>query len=128
MQNEEAITAAMQQISDRLPDFRVYQKIYPGPSLGSMLADAYKDVILLAREATSYFQQSSISKSLYYSPIVVRGSTYRAGRHMQSMFNPLEFEVMEQNMRGNFNRIRTKCELLLAKRVDDLVGSLEGIL
>lgn len=47
---------------------------------------------------------------------------------MQSMFNPLEFEVMEQKMRGNFNRIRTKCELLLAKRVDDLVGSLEGIL
>lgn len=63
VQNEEAITAAIQQISDRLPDFKVYQKIYPDPSLGLMLADAYKDVILLAREATTYFQRSSISQS-----------------------------------------------------------------
>ena len=48
----------MDQISDRLPDLKVYQRIYPDPSLGSMLAVAYKDVILLAREATRYFQRS----------------------------------------------------------------------
>lgn len=48
----------MRQISDRLPDFEVYQRIYPDPSLGSMLAVAYRDIILLAREATCYFQGS----------------------------------------------------------------------
>jgi hypothetical protein len=59
VKDEEAITTAMQQISDRLPDFGVYQKIYPEPALGTMLVDAYKDVIMLAREATSYFMGST---------------------------------------------------------------------
>lgn len=63
VQNEETVTAAIEQISDRLPDFKVYRKIYPDPTLGLMLADAYKDVILLAREATLYYQRSSISES-----------------------------------------------------------------
>ena len=52
---EETIITAMQQMSDRLPDLRVYQRIYPEPKLGAMLMDAYMDIILLAREATSYF-------------------------------------------------------------------------
>ncbi|KAF1956038.1 hypothetical protein CC80DRAFT_594180 [Byssothecium circinans] len=105
--DEEAIISAMRHISDRLPDFRTYQKIYPDPSLGDMLADAYRDVILLSREATVYF----------------RGSSFR--RSLRSMGKPLQFEVMEQNMRENFNRIRLKCESLLAQRVDTLVEELE---
>lgn len=43
------------------------------------------------------------------------------------MWNPLEFEVMEKEMRNNFNRIRTKCEMLLAKQVADLEGEVEGM-
>jgi hypothetical protein len=34
--DEDAIVLAMQQISDRLPDFGTYQKIYPDPALGLM--------------------------------------------------------------------------------------------
>lgn len=60
VKDEEAITSAMQQMSDRLPDFAIYQKIYPDSELGLMLIDAYKDVILFAREATSYFMGSTI--------------------------------------------------------------------
>ena len=62
VKDEEAITVAMQQMSDRLPDFAVDQKIYPDQELGFMLTDAYKDVILLAREATSYFMGSSLGQ------------------------------------------------------------------
>jgi hypothetical protein len=53
--DEDAIVLAMQQISDRLPDFVTYQKIYPDPALGLMLIDVYIDIILIAREAVSYF-------------------------------------------------------------------------
>jgi hypothetical protein len=60
--DEDAIVLAMQQISDRLPDFSTYQKIYPDPALGLMLIDAYRDVILLAREAVSYFQGSTLGQ------------------------------------------------------------------
>jgi hypothetical protein len=65
--DEESITSAICQISDRIPDFKVYERIYPDPSLGLMLAVAYKDVILLAREATSYFQTSGLGQSLTYA-------------------------------------------------------------
>lgn len=60
IKDEETITTAMQQMSARLPDFAIYQKIYPNQELGLMLIDAYEDVILLAREATSYFRGSTI--------------------------------------------------------------------
>lgn len=43
------------------------------------------------------------------------------------MGKPLEFELMEQNMRNNFSRIRLKCETLLAQRVDSLAEELEGM-
>jgi hypothetical protein len=56
---EAAIVSAMGQISDRLPDFGTYQRIYPDPELGAMLSDAYRNVILLAREAISFFQRST---------------------------------------------------------------------
>ena len=60
---EESIHSSMRQISDRLPDLEVYQRIYPDPSLGLMLAEAYKDVILFAREAACYFQRYGIRQS-----------------------------------------------------------------
>jgi hypothetical protein len=62
-QGEESIHSSMRQISDRLPDFKVYQRIYPDPLLGMMLAQAYKDIVLFAREATSYFQDYGIGQS-----------------------------------------------------------------
>ncbi|KAF2688251.1 hypothetical protein K458DRAFT_401613 [Lentithecium fluviatile CBS 122367] len=105
--DEAAIISAMGHISDRLPDFKIYEKIYPDPELGGMLADAYRDVILLAREGTLYFQ----------------GSTFR--RQFRNLGKPLEFESMEEGMRDNFSRIRLKCETLLAQRVDMLVAELE---
>ncbi|KAH7398261.1 hypothetical protein BKA66DRAFT_605371 [Pyrenochaeta sp. MPI-SDFR-AT-0127] len=105
--DEDAITGAMQQMSDRLPAFETYRKIYPDPALGSMLVDAYKDVILFAREATLYFMGSTL------------------GRQLTSLGKPLQFESMEQSMRNNFNRIRLRCEVLLAQQVDHLVGELE---
>ena len=40
--------------------------------------------------------------------------------------NPLGFEVLEQNMRENFRRIRVQCDVLLAKRVDELAKDLKG--
>lgn len=50
---ENTIQDCMRQISDRLPDFAVYQCIYPDPVLGSKLAEAYRDVIIFARQVTS---------------------------------------------------------------------------
>lgn len=57
-EGEKSIISSMDQMADRLPDFKVYQRLYPDPSLGLMLAAAYKDVIVLAREATCYFHSS----------------------------------------------------------------------
>ncbi|KAI4938729.1 uncharacterized protein J4E92_000010 [Alternaria infectoria] len=107
IKNEEAIVSAMEQISDRLPDLEVYRKIYPEPKLGLMLVDAYKDIIMLARAATTYFL----------------GSTW--GRQVINFGNPLGFEVLEQNMRDNFRRIRIRCDVLLAQRVDELANELK---
>jgi hypothetical protein len=42
------------------------------------------------------------------------------------MGKPLQFEVMEQSMRNNFSRIRLKCEMLLAQRIDGLAREVEG--
>ncbi|CAN9237753.1 hypothetical protein AA0119_g2688 [Alternaria tenuissima] len=106
---EETIITAMQQMSDRLPDLRVYQRIYPEPKLGAMLMDAYMDIILLAREATSYFMSSTW------------------GRQISTIGKPLQFEVMEQSMRKNFSRIRLRCEALLAERVDHLARELKDL-
>jgi hypothetical protein len=59
---EESIHISMRQISDYLPDCSVYQRIYRDPALHSMLAEAYKDVILFAREVTVYFQGPGFGK------------------------------------------------------------------
>ena len=52
--------------------------------------------------------------------------TYGTDRQIRSMGRPVEFEIMEQNMRENINRIRLKCESLLAQQVDDLKQQLES--
>ena len=48
------------------------------------------------------------------------------GRHVRSIGKPAGFEVMEQGMRENFNRVKLKCEALLAQRVDELRQAVEG--
>jgi AAA+ ATPase superfamily predicted ATPase len=57
---EESIRTCMLYISDRMPDFKVYERIYPDPELGRMLAEAYRGVILFAKEVTVYFQARGI--------------------------------------------------------------------
>lgn len=37
------------------------------------------------------------------------------------MLRVTEFQVMEQRMRENFNRIRIKCEVLLSEQVEHLI-------
>ena len=61
--DEVAIVSALGHVSVRLPDFSVYQRIYPNPELGEMLSDAYKDIFLLVREATTYIQGSTFGES-----------------------------------------------------------------
>lgn len=68
-EGEDAINSCMIQISDRLPDLKVYERIYPDKQLGVMLADAYKHVIIFAREATNYFQGNTFCRShIYFTP------------------------------------------------------------
>lgn len=49
-------------------------------------------------------------------------------RHIRSIGRPLEFQLMEEAMRNDFSRIRSKCETLLAQRVDELVKEIGGTL
>lgn len=44
----------MREISDRLPDIKVYQRLYLDPGLGMMLAEAYRDIVIFARNVTTY--------------------------------------------------------------------------
>jgi uncharacterized protein YydD (DUF2326 family) len=46
---------------------------------------------------------------------------------MRSLGKPLAFETMEENMRTNFNRVRLKCEALLAQKVDELKQEVKGL-
>ncbi len=54
--DEESIHSAMQKVTDGLPDCKIYERIYPNPSLGTLLAEVYRGVIVFAQEATVYFQ------------------------------------------------------------------------
>ncbi|TGJ80302.1 hypothetical protein E0Z10_g8461 [Xylaria hypoxylon] len=99
---EESIHACMIHISDRMPDFRVYERIYPDRDLGMMLAEAYRGVILFAREVTVYFQAHGFV------------------RYMRHFNGIAEFQLMEQRMRENSNRISTRCDVLLAEKIDRL--------
>ncbi|KAJ2991767.1 hypothetical protein NUW58_g2399 [Xylaria curta] len=53
---EASIQACILHISDRMPDYKVYGRIYPDRDLGLMLSEAYRGIILFAREVTIYFQ------------------------------------------------------------------------
>lgn len=61
--NDEAIVGAMETIGDRLPEVAIYGKVYADAELGNMLAEAYKEVIVFAVQATQYFQQRGYCKS-----------------------------------------------------------------
>ncbi|KAI1270665.1 hypothetical protein F5Y18DRAFT_434935 [Xylariaceae sp. FL1019] len=101
-QAEESIHRCMLQISDRLPDYKSYAIIYPDPKLGAMLAEAYRDIIIFAREVTVYFQDHGFL------------------RYIRHFSGSPEFQAMEQNMRDNSNRISTRCEVLLAQKINHL--------
>lgn len=55
-EEEASIQSCILHISDRMPDFEVYKRIYPDPQLGLMLSEAYRDIIIFARDVTIYFQ------------------------------------------------------------------------
>ena len=48
-------------------------------------------------------------------------------RYIHSVGKPLRFQAMEQEMTENFNRIRLKCEALLAQRIDGLVKQIDEL-
>ncbi|KAI1204852.1 uncharacterized protein F4807DRAFT_445262 [Annulohypoxylon truncatum] len=100
--NDQSIQSAMGQIADRLPDFNIYQRIYADNELAVMLATAFTDVIVFAREATIYLQ------------------SHGAMRVIVSLAKPLRFQGLQDQMLVNFRRIRVKCDTLLAQRVASL--------
>jgi hypothetical protein len=108
VKDEKANSFSMRQIADLLPDLKVYHRIYPDHELQLMICQAYKDIILFAREAIFYFLGSEWA------------------RQLRSMGKPLQFQSMQQGMMENLTRIRVKCEVLLAARVDDLINKLQG--
>ncbi|KAI1346301.1 hypothetical protein F5Y01DRAFT_298144 [Xylaria sp. FL0043] len=99
---EASIQACILHISDRMPDYRIYERIYPDRDLGSMLSEAYRSVILFAREVTIYFQ------------------AHGAVRYMRQFTRVAEFQIREKEMRENSDRISTRCSVLLAQKIDDL--------
>ncbi|KAI1753929.1 hypothetical protein F4782DRAFT_528859 [Xylaria castorea] len=99
---EESIHTCILHISDRMPDFRVYQRIYPDRDLGLMLSEAYRGIILFAREVTVYFQAHGFV------------------RYMRHFTGVAEFQLMEMEIRENSNRISTRCGVLLAQKIDRL--------
>ncbi|KAK9794104.1 hypothetical protein SCARD494_05681 [Seiridium cardinale] len=100
--DEEAITATMQQITDQLPNVDIYQHIYADPQLGEMLANVYVQIMRFAREAIEYAQ----------------GHGHR--RLFKSMRRPGKFMGIDQEMRASFTNIKVRCEALLASRVAEL--------
>lgn len=118
--DEAAIISAMGHISNCLPDLSVYRQIHRNLELDEMLLDAYINVIYLARGATIYLQRSTFSGSQSISLSMERNYTNGIERHVHSMTKTTGFEVMTQSMRENFDRVRLKCETLLARRVDEL--------
>ncbi|KAI0861835.1 hypothetical protein F4860DRAFT_503138 [Xylaria cubensis] len=99
---EASIHTSILHISDRMPDFKVYQRIYPDRALGLMLSEAYRGIILFAREVTVHFQ----------SPRFVRYT-----RHVTGV---ADFQLMEKEIREHSNRISERCSLLLAEKIDRL--------
>ncbi|KAI0515065.1 hypothetical protein F5B22DRAFT_646943 [Xylaria bambusicola] len=99
---EASIQSSILHISDRMPDFKVYERIYPDPKLGLMLSEAYRGIVLFARKVTIYFQPHGFV------------------RYMRQFNRVAEFQLMEQEMRETSNRISERCSVLLAEKIDDL--------
>ncbi|KAK5636276.1 hypothetical protein RRF57_011988 [Xylaria bambusicola] len=99
---EASIRASILHISDRMPDFKVYERIYPDPILGLMLSEAYRGIVLFARKVTIYFQAHGFV------------------RYMRQFNRVAEFQLMEQEMRETSNRISERCSVLLAEKIDKL--------
>ncbi|PSN62332.1 hypothetical protein BS50DRAFT_625007 [Corynespora cassiicola Philippines] len=53
---EKSMNDTIIEITDRLPEFEVYGRIYPDRGFGRILAEAYRDIILFARGVTIYLQ------------------------------------------------------------------------
>ncbi|RWA11930.1 hypothetical protein EKO27_g3175 [Xylaria grammica] len=70
---EASIQACILHISDRIPDYKVYERIYPDRDLGLMLSEAYRGVILFAREVTIYFQAPGAVLQDRQDETVIRG-------------------------------------------------------
>lgn len=51
-----------------MPDFKIYQRIYPDPLLGGMLAEAYRGIILFAMKATTYSQAGGFGSYIVMHP------------------------------------------------------------
>ncbi|KAK0610776.1 hypothetical protein B0T14DRAFT_500005 [Immersiella caudata] len=97
--NDEAILTSMQTIADRLPDAKIYDQVYADSVLGTMLAEAYKGVLVFARAATVYFQGPALRRAL------------------KSIGNPVKFPDMSEELVRIFTSIRIRAEALLSQRV-----------
>ncbi|KAK4234606.1 hypothetical protein C8A03DRAFT_47110 [Achaetomium macrosporum] len=75
---ELAIQSTMQEITGRLPDLDIYQRIYADKELGRLLADAYIHVVDFSRASIEYFE--------------TRGYV----RVLRSIGTPRMFEEMEE--------------------------------
>ncbi|KAI0969445.1 hypothetical protein F4678DRAFT_463703 [Xylaria arbuscula] len=100
---EASIQSCILYISERMPDFEIYKRIYPDQKLGLMLSEAYRGIIIFARKVTIYFQDHGFV------------------RYMRQFSRVAEFQNMEKEMRETSNRISEKCSVLLAEKIDHLV-------
>lgn len=99
---DEAVIAAMETITDRLPDVAIYGQVYADTKLAVMMAKAYKEVVGFAVQATTYFQKHGFTRAL------------------KAIGNPTKFPDLNVELVKNFTTIRARCEALLAQRVAEL--------
>ncbi|CAI6336221.1 unnamed protein product [Periconia digitata] len=99
---ERSIRDAMMDIADRLPEYRIYGRIFPDKEFGKMLADAYGTIIKFARNVTVYLQGHGIWR--FTSQLVHVG----------------KFEAMCEDMTRVSNRVIRRSDVLLAEMVDRL--------
>ncbi|KAJ2898398.1 hypothetical protein MKZ38_003950 [Zalerion maritima] len=100
---EEAINSALDQMTDRLPEMDIYQRIYnPDQVLARLLADVFVKVIVFSREATQFFQGHGTS------------------RFTKSLRHPQTFQGFDQEMQTAFTKVRLRCDALLAQRISSM--------
>ncbi|KAK1828954.1 hypothetical protein QBC39DRAFT_415460 [Podospora conica] len=100
--NDEAIVSVMENINDRLPDVDIYNQVYVDSVLGTMIATAFRDVLLFSQQATLYFQGRGMSRAI------------------KSISNPVRFPDLQEQLVKDFNNIRHRCDALLAQRISEL--------